>query len=348
MNTDNITMSQGQLDAIIQSAIHSAMTTIPVMSRPQMKGDTITLEEYATTWFEAKKHDIQETTFSKYCIHYKKHIKPAFGSMVLSAIKREQVQAFINNLVELQYKQETIKGIKALLSSMLKLATADDYIHKNPCDAVKMPKVAKRKKRPATQSEYLRLLNVSKDHRLWVAIPLLFLTGCRRGEILALTWQDIDFQNRCIHITKEYTVENGTGRAFLRDTTKTPAGIRDIPMCPDLYRALKRYREHDGRGKTYVLSQFRDDKMTHPQVFYRVFKNWLYDADIADDITPHSARHYFAVSMLKAGVNPETLRKIMGHSDLSTTLDVYCYDNELNARDTKEVLNAMRDLSPAC
>ena len=88
--------------------------------------------------------------------------------------------------------------------------------------------------------------------------------------------------------------------------------------------------------------------MTHPQVFYKLFKNWLYDANISDDITPHSARHYFAVSMLKAGVNPETLRKIMGHSDLSTTLDVYCYDNELNARDTKEVLSAMRDLSPAC
>ena len=348
MNTDNITMTQEQMNALIQSAVHTAMASLPTMSVPQMKGDTITLQEYATTWFEAKRHDIQQTTFSKYCNLYRTHIQPALGSMVLSAITRGHIQSFINDLVEHPYKQETIKAIKALLSSMLKLASADDYIHKNPCDAVKMPKRTKKKKRPATQSEYLRLLKVSKDHRLWIAIPLLFLTGCRRGEVLALTWEDIDFQNRCIHITKEYTVENGSGRAFLRDTTKTPAGIRDIPMCTDLCRALKHYREHEGRGKTYVLSQVRDDKMTHPQVFYKIFKNWLYDADISDDITPHSARHYFAVSMLKAGVNPENLRKIMGHSDLSTTLDVYCYDNELNDKDTKEVLNAMRDLSPAC
>ena len=346
MNTDNITMTMTQAD--LNNVVQLAIQALATSNRPQLKGDTLTLDEYAGTWFETKKYEIQKTTHSKYCILYRSYIQPEFGSDHLSDITRERVQSFINTLAEHPYKQETIKATKALLSSMLKLAVADDYIYKNPCDVVKLPKVSKKKKRPATQSEYMRLLEVSKDHRLWIAIPFLFRTGVRRGELLALTWEDIDFKRRLIHINKEYTVENGSGKAFLRDTTKTLAGIRDIPIFPDLYRALKRYREHEGKGTRYVLSQLRDDKMVHPQVFYRLFKDWVYDADVSDDITPHSARHYFAVTLLKAGVSPEVVRKLLGHSDLSTTLDVYCYDNELHDSDIDEVLKAMRDFRYAC
>ncbi len=351
MNMNNIiTTTQADLNSAIQLAIQAlaGQPTLLDLNRPQLKGDTITLAEYAVSWFESKKYDIQQTTFSKYWILYRKHIKPALGSMVLTSIKREQVQSFINTLAERQYKQATIKEIKNLLYAMLKLAVADDYIYKNPCDVVKLPKIVRKKKRPATQGEYLKLLEVSKGHRLWIAVPLLFLTGCRRGELLALTWEDIDFQAQTIHVNKEYIVGTGNGKAFLRDTTKTPAGVRDIPICPDLCIALKRYRDNEGKGRKYVLSQAHADKMTHPSTFYRLFKNWLYAADVSIDITPHSARHYFAVSLLKSGVNPENLRKIMGHSDLSTTLDVYCYDNKLNVKDTKEVLNGMADLSPIC
>lgn len=304
--------------------------------------------DYAATWFSTKKHSIKPTTFSKYAFLYRKHLKPALGTKRLSDITRMDIQGLINHMDDEGYSMETMKATKALLSSMLKLAVADDHILKNPCDAVKLPRHLRRKKRPATPEEYQRLLEVTKDHRLSIAIPLLFLTGMRRGEMLALTWYDIDLSQRLIHINKEYVTENGTGKAYMRDTTKTPAGVRDIPICDDLLKALKANKAHVGPRKTYVIPQHDKDKPTHPQVFYRLFKRWLQIAGLDHKVTPHSARHYFASNMLKAGVNPETLRKITGHSDLSTLLDVYCYDDNLDEKSKATAIQAMRDLSPSC
>ena len=317
----------------------------PQTPLPSSTGNSVTLGEFAVSWFDMKKNDILDTTYNKYLCQYKSHIQPYFADKFLSEINRQDVQQFINALYEEGYAQETIKAIKASLSAMFTLAVADGYISHNPCDAVKLRKVTKKKKRPATPKEYLKLLEVARHHRLWISIPFLFLTGCRRGEMLALTWNDIDLDKRVIHITKQYTTENGNGRGVLRDSTKTIAGIRDIPICDDLYNYLQRYRK-ENMDKHYFIPQLHEDKMTHPQTFYKLFNRWKDEANIPRDVTPHSARHYFVSEMLKAGVAPERLRKVSGHHDLSTLLDVYGFSGKMDAADFSAIQTKMGVLSP--
>ena len=295
-----------------------------------MQGDTITLHD-GGEYMEQKRHRVSKTTHSKSAYLYRKHILTAFGDQTLASITRSQVQTFINRMAAQSYSMETIKATKCLLSAIMELAASDRLIPANPCKAVKLPKVEKRKKRAPTVEEYQRLLKASEGHRLWITVPLLFLTGMRIGEMLALTWDDIDMENRLIHVSKTLSTENGSGKAYLKHSPKTKAGVRHIPICDELFVMLKRYRMQQSKGRHIVIPKRDEDAYTHPQVFRgKVFKYWCYAADLPKDITPHSGRHYFAYRLYTAGVNPETLRHLTGHSDISTLLDVYCHTDKLS------------------
>ena len=341
--SDTITMTKEQL----QEAMKEVLQGLPnIQTTPAiMQGDTITLKEYGGDFMEQKRHSVSKTTHSKSAVLYRKHILPEFGEQTLASITRVQVQSLINGMADQRYSMETIKATKCLFSSIMELAASDRLIPANPCKAVKLPKVEKRKKRAPTVEEYQRLLKASAGHRLWITVPLIFLTGMRIGEMLALTWDDIDMENRLIHVSKTWSTENGSGRAYLKDTPKTKAGVRHIPICDELYTMLKRYREQQGKDKHIVIPKQDEDAYTHPQVFRgKIFKYWCYAADLPKDITPHSGRHYFAYHLYAAGVNPETLRHITGHSDISTLLDVYCHTDKLSDEtliQTRTVMSAL-------
>lgn len=339
---NTITMTKEQLQEVMKEVLQGLPA---IQTQPAVEGETITFKEYGGEFMEHKRHSVSKTAHSKSACLYRKHLLPAFGEQTLASITRSRVQGLINGMAEHPYSMETIKATKCLLSSILELAASDNLIPANPCKAVKLPKVEQRKKRAATMEEFKRLLQVSAGHRLWIAVPLLFLAGLRLGEMLALTWDDIDMKERVIHVSKTWSVENGSGKAYLKDSPKTKAGRRSIPIGDDLYAMLKRYRAHEGKGKHIVIPKHDADAYTHPQVFRdKVFKYWCYDADLPKDITPHSGRHYFAYHLYAAGVNPETLRHITGHSDISTLLDVYCHTDKLSDETMIQARNSMSAL----
>ena len=341
--SDTITMTKEQL----QEAMKEVLQGLPaIQTQPAMKGESIAFKEYGDKYMNDKSRTVAKTTHSKSACLYRVQLLPAFGEQPLAAITRSQVQGFVNAMADHPYSMETIKATKCLLSSIMALAASDQLIPVNPCKAVKLPKVEPNKKRAPSMEEVKRLMKASEGHRLWIAIPLLFLAGLRLGEMLALTWEDIDMKERLIHVSKTWSVENGSGKAYLKDSPKTKAGRRSIPIGDDLYTMLKRYRTNEGKGKNVVIPKRDADEYTHPQVFRgKVFKYWCYDADLPKDITPHSGRHYFAYHLYAAGVNPETLRHITGHSDITTLLDVYCHTDKLSDETMIQARNSMNALS---
>lgn len=339
-------ITQDQLNKAVQEALKGAMLQgFPAPTAAVPQGETITFRAYGGEFMENKSRTVAKTTHSKNQVLYRKHLLPAFGEQTLDSITRSQVQSLINSMADQSYSMETIKAAKCLLSSIMELAASDRLIPCNPCKAVKLPKVEKRKKRAPTVEEYRRLREASKGHRLWIAVPLLFLAGLRLGEMLALTWEDIDMKERLIHVSKTLSTENGSGKAYLKHSPKTKAGFRHIPICDELYAMLQTYREQQGKRRHIVFSKRDEDAYTHPQVFRdKVFKYWCYDADLPKDITPHSGRHYFAYRLFLAGVNPETLRHLTGHSDISTLLDVYCHIDKLSDETLVEARHSMSAL----
>lgn len=330
-------ITQEQLNTAVQEALKGVLS----QGLPAIPDETRKFKDFGNAFMKDKRRRVAKTTYSTYKRIYDKHILPAFENHPLASITRAQVQQFINDMDDEDYSMETMKKTKCLLSSMLELAFSDRLIPVNPCKAVKLPKKAKNRKRPPTMDEYKRLLAACRGHRLWIAVPLLFLAGLRIGEMLALTWEDIDMEERLIHVSKTYSVESGSGRAYLKYSPKTEAGIRYIPIFPELYDMLKEYREENDASASVVLASTRGE-YTHPQVFRsKIFNLWCYAAELPEDITPHSGRHYFAYQLLSAGMNPEVLRQLTGHSDMSTLLNVYCQTNKLSDKDLVQARSFM-------
>lgn len=336
-------ITQEQLNNAVQEALKGVLGGLPAM---QTQGNNITLKEFGAGFMKDKKDEISNTAYAKSDSLYRNHILPAFGEMQLSAIMRQDIQDFVNELAAEGYSMETMKAIKGLLSSILKTAAGDRLIPFNPCEAVKLPRMVRKKKAAPTKEQYLKLRAVSSSHRLWIAIPLLFIAGLRPGEMCYLTWEDIDFKTRHIHVHGTYSADNGKGYGYVKDTTKTESGMRFIPMGKELYKMLKAYRAKEGKGKTYVITLSREDRRMNPNTLRgKVFNVWRKKAGLPNSITPHSGRHYCASMLLRSGMNPETLRKITGHKDLSTLLDVYGYSETLSDEERAGMCNAFDKIS---
>lgn len=317
-----------------QMAMRSAATQ-------PMKGDVVTLDEVAQKWFAREEKrmlnpdsGIKETTVGKYRHLYEPHIKPMLGAMMLSDIKTSCVKDFIADL-ESNYSRETVKAIKSLLSRILESAVEDEYIHKNPCN-FHLRRVEKKHKLPATRAEIRRLIRVSQEDRLGIFVPIAANTGMRMGEVLALEWSDFDFKKKVVHVTKNFTCINTNGHAAF-STTKTAAGVRTIPMSDALIARLKEYRETQP-AKRFVLAQVEADKPTCPSTIRKAFNRWKKAAKVRKIITPHSLRHYFCTKAYENNPDLETLRKITGHADISTLVDIYLR----NPKISKKQQNTMR------
>lgn len=326
---DNNTVN-AKLDMLLAIAANGALK-----EHRDTRGNEVTLKEIAEAWFDMKRHTVQGTTLGTYktlCTI----INNRFGDCVLSAISRKDIQSWFNHLRE-TYDNRTLKHLKGLLSSMLDMAVDDEYISRNPCRSVKLPKDTIKKKLPATHEDFQRLLEVSRWDNNWILIPLLFHTGCRIGEILALTWDDIDYDNMTINISKQYTRNNMTHQNEFKEHTKTPAGKRKVPMTQFLFACLKRYEAEEGNSSCFIVHQVRYNRRLNYTGAYQLFKRWRERANCMD-ITLHSARHYYTCLLMKVGVPLNEVSRVLGHSNISTTADIYAY-KELSISDLKGVAN---------
>lgn len=352
MNTNMITIpveefaAMQERIALMGQQLVTLTNTITQSTQHTQRGGTITLNDFFRSWLAVKEHEVQNTTYEKN-LHLYKRISRAFGSYRLIDITRAEVQGFINGMAAQGLSLDTIKHTKGLLSSVLRLAAGDGYIPRNPCTAVTLPRMEKVKKRPATPKEYAKLLAVSKEHRLGFTVPLLFETGIRLGEMLALTWDDVDAKTKTLNIDKQFTTNAGKGQAELKYHTKTEAGKRRVPVNVRLLNLLQEHRESQGFQCKYVIANRAKNYMTQPSSYRKIFNLWKYRAHVGKDITPHTARHYFIANILKSGIAPEVLRQITGHADLTTLLDIYGYDNnELSDKDKQKIVDAIQEFSP--
>lgn len=352
MNIDTITMPvetfsamQAQIQQMSQQLV-TLTKAIATSATNTQKGETVTLDAFFHSWAATKEHEIQSTTYEKN-LHMYKRISKTLGNRSLSSITRADVQDFINDMTEKGLSMDTIKHTKGLLSSVFRLAAGDGYILKNPCTAVTLPRIPKQKKRPATPEEYATLLAVSRNHRLGFTLPLLFEMGLRKGEMLALTWADVDMKAKCLNIDKQLVTNNGKGKAELKHNTKTKAGTRQVFLSDKILKLLQEHRKTQGKQCLFVVANKTEDGMTQPTVYSKIFNGWRDRGNLSKDITPHTGRHYFIANMLKNDVAPEILRHQTGHADLTTLLDIYGYDNnELSKRDRQKLEAAQQELSP--
>ena len=248
------------------------------------------------------------------------------------------------------------------------MALDDDLIAKNPFDFPLSSVILKDSKTrvaltPVQEQDFLMFLrDSSKWHAYHDAIFVLLATGLRISEFCALTPPDISFETATLHVTKQLL--RYPGMEYALETTKTASGKRDFPLTKDLTDAFKRIIDATPQSDLQGLSAdsvsfdvikkpfFRDRHGMPFTVFHwdKLFSRIMQDYNVVHEtplphITPHVCRHTFCTKMASAGMNPKVLQYLMGHSDISITLNVYTHLSREDARNELERIQGINTQS---
>lgn len=286
------------------------------------------ISQIADLWKEEKRQFVKKSTFAAYSLIVETHLQPAFGN--LTAVTEKDVQDFVLHKLNGGLSQKTIKDMLIVLRMILKFGAKKNYCVYAPIDVI-FPTDRERQELEvlsiANQKKIMRFVEDNFTFRN-LGIFICLSTGIRIGEICALTWSDIDTDNGVIHIRKTiqriYIRENGIKHTELMiDTPKTATSIRDIPMTKDLLSVLKPLRKVV-KDSFFVLTN--DSMPTEPRTYRNYYKKLLVKLDIPP-IKFHGLRHSFATRCIESHCDYKTVSVILGHSNISTTLNLYVHPN---------------------
>lgn len=286
------------------------------------------ISQIADLWKEEKRQFVKKSTFAAYSLIVETHLQPAFGN--LTAVTENDVQDFVLHKLNGGLSQKTIKDMLIVLRMILKFGAKKNYCVYAPIDVI-FPTDRERQELEvlsiANQKKIMRFVEDNFTFRN-LGIFICLSTGIRIGEICALTWDDIDIENGVIHIRKTiqriYVKENGIKKTeLLIDTPKTATSMRDIPMIKDLYEILKPLKKVVNNDY-FVLTN--EATPTEPRTYRNYYKKLLDKLGIPP-IKFHGLRHSFATRCIESKCDYKTVSVILGHSNISTTLNLYVHPN---------------------
>lgn len=286
------------------------------------------ISKIADLWKEEKRQFVKKSTFAAYSLIVETHLQPAFGN--LTTVTEKDVQDFVLHKLNGGLSQKTIKDMLIVLRMILKFGAKKNYCVYAPIDVI-FPTDRERQELEvlsiANQKKIMRFVEDNFTFRN-LGIFICLSTGIRIGEICALTWEDIDTENGIIHIRKTiqriYVKENGIKKTeLLIDTPKTATSMRDIPMIKDLYEILKPLKKVVNNDY-FVLTN--EATPTEPRTYRNYYKKLLDKLGIPP-IKFHGLRHSFATRCIESKCDYKTVSVILGHSNISTTLNLYVHPN---------------------
>lgn len=286
------------------------------------------ISQIAGLWQEEKKQFVKKSTYAAYSLIVETHLLPAFGNLTL--VTEKDVQEFVLSKLESGLSQKTIKDMLIVLRMILKFGAKKQYCAYLPFDVIFPTEREHQDLEVLSVANQRKIINYVRENFTFrnLGIFICLSTGIRIGEVCALTWDDIDTDNGIIHIRKTiqriYINDNGTKKTeLLIDTPKTATSMRDIPMIKDLYDLLKPLKKVV-RNEYYVLTN--DAMPTEPRTYRNYYKKLLNTLNIPP-IKFHGLRHSFATRCIESKCDYKTVSVILGHSDISTTLNLYVHPN---------------------
>lgn len=345
------------------------------------KARKMTLNAFYEDYIE-QKQELKTSTRTNYKYMYKKYVWDSIGRRKLPEIKYSDIKKFYNHLIrEVGFKPNSMETIHTILHPIFATAVRDGYIRVNPTDGV-MAEIKKsndweKPKRHALsvqeQEAFVEFIKTHDVYNHWMPLFTVLLgTGCRVGEIVGLTWDDCDFKNGIININHSliYRPDEFTGKSgFYISTPKTKAGEREIPMFEAVRKALlnERLRQmQEGFNQTVIdgysgfIFSNRFNGVLSPHNINRAIERITRDYNVAESelaerqnreplllphFSVHNLRHTFCTRMCENEPNIKVIQEIMGHSDISTTMDIY---NEATRDKKKESFAGLEGKMKIC
>ena len=294
------------------------------------------VRDWINRWLDVYvKNGVRENTYHKYCQLIDSHILPYIGDTELNALKADAIRRFIS--VELHEKKglsaSSVNTVLSVLKSALKEAEDAEIIWKNPCRNIKRFTVNERKIDAFTRTEQGIIENyiIHKKRNKLYGILICLYSGLRIGELLALTWNDVDFRRDIMTINKTISIGGKLS------PTKTQSGVREIPICKRLLPFLKEMRKSATSEFVIETNGHYTDIRGYQGLFHRLLKKL--------NVRPlgfHSLRHTYATRAMESGVDFKTLSVLMGHANAMITINRYAH----SMMDTKrKAINKLSKMS---
>lgn len=304
--------------------------------KASVKADmTMTMETFVEVYFKDKQGELKQRSIRNKRYMIEKHILPYFKDKKMKDITPADIVQWQNVIRENGYQQTYLRMIQNQMTALFTHAYNIYGLSTNPCKKVKkMGKSDANKLDFWTKEEYDKFITtVDKEDRYYVLFELLFWSGCRIGEALALTKSDIDFSNNQIHISKTYYREKG---ADIITSPKTEQSVRTIDIPEFLKKELQEYV-----GRIYMCS---DSERLFPMVIEAVHHKMKRNIEKADikKIRVHDLRHSHVAYLIHQGVQPLIIKERLGHRDIKITLNTYGHLYPSEQKKVAELLNSQR------
>lgn len=293
----------------------------------------LTLDKYFEEWLTGKRNGTKGNTLKTYKSYYYKHISPKIGSRKVQQIERREILALQKEIAE-DLSVSTCNTVLKMLKVVLNDAIQDAVISKSPADGLKSlkdtdTKASETYHRALTEQEQKDFMQEMAQDYYYEFVSLLLCTGMRSGEAAALMWDDIDYKQNVIHVTKTATFnEDGTATT---GSPKSEAGKRDIPLNDTIRDILLRQRKKQGSIVQIENRVFTTvyGGMVHNHAVNRAISDALARLEergkTIGHFTAHALRDTFATRYIEQGGSPQTLKTILGHSSLAMTMDLYSH-----------------------
>lgn len=295
--------------------------------------DKITLNEWYKTWLEEyKKNRVKIGTYTSYEKYYQSIIKKRLGSRLISEIRGEHIQKLYNDLVKEGYALSSIKVVSAVLNGCLKQAMKNGLIERNPVGLAELPRqTGKKKERIALTKEQQDLfMEYAKESYLYHFFAVMLQTGMRKGEMQGLKYSDIDKKQNVIHVQR--TLKYIEGQGYIEDTPKTRTSTRDIPLTAAVVEHIEAQRKYWNfkivNMNQYLFCNEEGGPISRERIQAEIDRTVKRIREAGHDfprITSHVFRHTFATRAIEAGMPPQVLKTILGHSSLAMTMDLYSH-----------------------
>ena len=288
----------------------------------------MTIKEIEKLWREDKRLYVKQSTISAYALLVENHILPTFASC--TSIEEQDVQEFVFKKLGDGLSVKSIKDILIVLKMILRYGDKHKWFEYSNFE-IKYPTERERKDvEVLNRADHKKILDYVQANFTFrnLGIYICLNTGLRIGEICALRWRDIDMERGVISVRQTiqriYIIDGDVRRTELViDTPKTKNSIRDIPMTKELKRLIKHIKQIINNDY-FVLTN--EPKPTEPRTYRNYYKQFINDLGISE-LKFHGLRHSFATRCIESQCDYKTVSVLLGHSNISTTLNLYVHPN---------------------
>lgn len=296
---------------------------------PDIASGRLTLGGWLPIWLEGRGDELRSTTLATYRHLIRKHIAPALGDLRLAEIRGSHLTAAYKQMAQ-RVSPSTVARIHAVVSGALKAARQEEIIGRNPAENAKLPRRTRLKVRPWSPAELGRFLEATRGERLLPLYVLAAFTGLRRGELCGLQWGDVDLEREVLVVRRQRVVVDYVVQT--REEAKTAAGQRVVWLDRATVATLRAWRKRQAQERLALGEDYHQPGTwvftdeagypPHPESVTTAFRRLGRRLGLPA-MKLHGLRHYRAASLISVGESVEVVSKLMGHSSVTVTSQVY-------------------------